>query len=253
MDEPSGTHRPGELTVVGEGRASATPTLVVMIVTVESTAGSASQALSETGARMTNIQQAVMSRGVDLSDMQAIWVNAFPIYPQLGHQHGGGVGQSPGNPLSSGGLPHPGASTGPPGGGMQPGGFFASRGLKINVHQPHQIGEILDISIASGAAFSGIASLQLHDDSAVRSAALEKAQRDAHAKAQILASLLNRQLGAAISIIEESPFPSLPLVGGDGVASAGQAPGVVQHAAVSSTVPGEATYGSRVRVTYELA
>lgn len=239
------------LTVVGEGRVSAVPDFVVLIIGLESSSGSALQALNETATRMVHVVQAMVNKGITQADMQASWVNVYPVYPQGGQVLAGSPGNNSANQQTTYGA-FPQASPSTTQGSMpQVAAFLASRGLQISLNNPNRMGEILDTAIAAGANFSSGFSLRLRDETAVRRTALEIAAKNARAKAEVLAATTGRELGAVVGIVEEL-FPGSEVLGSASGGPTGGFLGGYQNISTQPTLPGELTFMTRVRAKYEL-
>jgi uncharacterized protein YggE len=217
------------ITVTGDGQARAVADQAVVLVAVERGDASAAQALYETAGRLEHVRQALLRRGLNLSDVQPMWANVAPV----------GL---PGSSVPGSSAAYQGASAGQgplPGVPAQATGFLASRGLQILLGDPNLIGEVVDTALAAGASFSSGGLLRLRDENPARSLALEAACQAAHAKAVRLATELGRPLGAVVSLVEDG------MGSGSGVAGTGP----VAAAGLSN---GELLFHTRVRITYEL-
>ena len=228
LSAPKKETMPMQITIIGDGQARAVPDQAIVLAIVVGSGASATQALQETAARLTQVAQAVLARGVTQAEVQATWANVV-------------TSNSPGSQASGmdAGYPPPGNGQGQAGTGQAPvNGFVVSYALQILLRDPSRLAEIIDTTMAAGANFSSGGLFRLRDETTARSIALEAACQGASAKAARLAAGLGRPLGGVSSLVEEA------------VELNNTSPGTGPVAAGSGT--GEVVFYSRVRITYEL-
>lgn len=204
---------PGSITVDGIGRSSATPDSAVVEIGVQTRAITASNALSETSVAVTALVEALTAAGVDQADIQTQNVSLFPIYDQPTTPNGTQV-------LS---------------------GFNATNVVQVRVRSLDDLGDLLDTAVGAGANLIQSIRLELSDAEDAVSAARAAAVANARAKAEELATLTGRKLGAVRAVVE-STGGAMPFAAQDGRGGAASVP----------IEPGSQSVQVTVQVTWEL-
>jgi uncharacterized protein len=225
------------ITVVGEATRAVVPDSVDVTVGVQSTAGTASQALRDNALRMQQLLQAATAHGLQQADIQTLGVSLYPLHPAAG------LGPIPGlRPMGVG--PFAAAPE------MAPAaGYRVDNSLRLTVREPNRAGEVLDAVVGTGANLASNVAFRVRDDSAARKSVLEAAVKEARSKAEIMASAMGRQLGDASVAIEEE-VPAWSLGRGLGQPLGGVMGTLAAPDPVTPVAAGELTYRARVRMRF---
>lgn len=187
---------PSGITVVGEGRATATPDRVRATVGVEVTRESVDEALAVANERARAVIDAVMGQGVPEQDIRTRDVSLRPRSVE---------------------RPEPREQPGPR---PEFEGYVASNTVEIEIGDVDGAGDVLQAAVDAGGDATRIdgLSFSLEDDQALREAAREQAFEAARTTASQYASLSDRTLGELVAVTEQttarSPVPTEDAAGG---------------------------------------
>lgn len=203
------------ISVIGSGEASVQPDVAVILVGVQTTDETASEALTQNSEQMQELIDTLTDAGVEAADIRTQSVQLYPVYePQ-------GPGET-GQPDIS--------------------GYTAANTVSVRVEDLEQVGELLDSAVqAGGNRIDGIL-FETSDSVEALEQARELAMENARAKAEHLASLANASLGAVINI-QEVPGGQPPVLFPQG--------GLAQDFAVP-VQPGSQILRVDIQVTWEL-
>lgn len=163
--------------VTGSGRFFGPVGVVEVVLVSLSTCPAAAQALRENTARIQQVAIALNSAGVAASDMQTLSMTVVPLYAQAQ-------------------VDTPAVA-----------GYRMASSLRVIVRDAAHLGDLLDKAAAAGAQIVQSIQLLLADQAAAHKSAIDAALADAHSKATDIAGSLGRQLGPAVTVLEEgSPF-----------------------------------------------
>jgi uncharacterized protein len=172
------------ITVVGRGEASARPDLAWVDLGVSVRADSVSTAASKAGDHAEAVLSVLDGSGVDRADVTTA---DYSVHPEYDHREGS----------------------------QHLLGYRVTNRIRIRVTDLSQLGDLVDRSVAAAgdSAIVDNISFSINDDSTVSTQARELAWADARGKAEHLATLAGRQLGAVVSIVESAvrspgPFPT---------------------------------------------
>lgn len=185
----------GGVTVVGEGVHTASPDTVEISLGVEVQAMSIPQVLRDHSTKASAIKNALIGMGISENDLCQADFTVAPVNGPL-------VPPLPGLQPMGGAFPLPVAMPGL-GGTNQVIGYCMRSSLKILLGDMNQAADILDRAFKEGASSIDAIWFTVRDPSLMRQGALEKAGKDARAKAQTLAAAIGRQLGEPVAVIEE--------------------------------------------------
>ncbi len=203
------------VSVSGEGTITVKPDLAHVVFGVVTTDADLSRAQSENATRMGAILDRLKALGIEEKDLQTVGYNISP-------QHGRDGGQVT--------------------------GYVVSNGVRATVRDLGRLGATIDAASAAGANRVGGISFDLaNKDDALRRAR-EAAVADARAKAEQYARLVSAQLGAPVTITENSNSGAAPQYQAPRAAAA--APG--QPAPTTPIETGEGTVRLAVQITYEI-
>lgn len=172
-----------DLTATGE--VSRVPDVAVISAGVITQAASASEALSQNGARMARARAALKRAGVADRDIQTASINLSPQYKYVDNQ--------------------------PP----QLIGYQASNQLSVSFRDIARSGRILDVLVAEGANQISGPNLTIDKPEAALDEARTKAIAAGRARAQLYASALGMRLVRIVAVSESggySPAPPMPMM-----------------------------------------
>lgn len=194
---------PRTISVTGEGIVRVRPDLAHVTIGVEAGAGSAVEAQKHTAARVAAVIARLRDLGVDEDEMQTVALKVAPV---------------------------------------EPFGFRGSQVLEVTVSDLGDLAEILDAALAAGASSIQRVTFALKDEAGVREEAIERAIKDARARAEAAGPAGRVSVRALRSLVIQ-PSPSLPELaapGGRGVDAGG------------SLVPGETAIRATVQATFDV-
>jgi len=166
----------------GEGRATGTPDLAEVTLSVESRAATPNEAANQNAAKATAIVESAKGSGVKPEDVQTLSVSLNPEFS-----------------YSDDGAP-------------KVEGYVASNSVRVTVRTIDAVGEVIDAAVTAGAStvqgvfFSFTPETQRKLEDEARKEAVQDAQR----RATVLAQLSNVRLGKPNSITESLTTPSEP-------------------------------------------
>ncbi|HTS14905.1 MAG TPA: SIMPL domain-containing protein [Candidatus Sulfotelmatobacter sp.] len=163
------------ITVQGTAIVSLKPDLATVSLGVQAQASTASAAQSGANKAMAAVIAAVKGQGVADADLATQGIDLNPTY---------GDQTVSGTPRVT--------------------GYQASESLSVKVRDIDKVGPVLDAGVNAGATSVGGISFSLADPTAATAQARQMAVKDAHDRAQALATAAGVTLGAPISITEES-------------------------------------------------
>lgn len=224
------------LTVCGEARCAVVPDLLELSLGAETRGPTAAQALRENSLRLGQILNALTGAGIAAAHIRHTGLALTPIYNPIPPH----TGNLPSHTIAGMMYAQPGVAEG--GVALAIAGYCARSGVKVSLHEIARAADILDAAVKAGANFNIGLWWALQDEATVRRAALEMAGREAHAKAQALATVLGRQLGEPLTVLEEITPPWRPPL-----VPSGPPP---DPCAISPS--SELTVTARIQVTYAL-
>ncbi len=172
--------------VTGTATVQVTPDLAHISVSVQTTAATATQAAADNATLVARVRNRVQQSGIRADDIKSI---SFGVWAQYDYRNG-----------------------------IQPPlltGFVANHTLELTVRDLGRIGQTIDASVAGGATAVQGVSYDTSDRSSREAAALAAAVKDAHAKAQAMATAAGVSLGNVLSINanqQYTPYP-YPIMG----------------------------------------
>ncbi|MDQ2755686.1 MAG: SIMPL domain-containing protein [Actinomycetota bacterium] len=187
---PSDERRRGprrRVEVVGTGRASATPDVVRLQLSLHTDAADVAAALRSTGALVAAIGEAAREQGVPATDIASTGAGVHPRHDRDGQRVVG---------------------------------YQAFHQLAIVVRDPARVGDLVEqVAARAGNALSVDAiSLDLADTAALEVAARDAAFADARAKAGQYAALAGATLGGVLTVSEVGAGPAYPVAAGRAMA-----------------------------------
>lgn len=188
------TGTPRTVTVNGVGRADATPDQALVRLGVQTEAETASEALAQNNAQMTELLEALVEAGVAREDIRTQNLVLFPRYEQ-----------APDSPTSV--LV----------------GYTAINTVEVRVRDLENLGQLLDTAVEAGANTIEGVEFRVSEASEQVVEARAAAVADAQQKAEQLARLVNAQLGEVLTITEFSNQGPIPLTS-EGLGAGGQVP-----------------------------
>jgi len=201
------------ITVDGVGQANAIPDQAVVVLGVQTTALTASVALSENNAIVRDLINVLTAGGVLSEDIQTQNLNLYAITNQ---------------PQNTTDIP-------------RLVGFNVNNNVTVRIRNLANLGTLLDQAVTAGANNIQSIQFELSDPETQLQQARVEAINNARTKAQQLAGLANGSLGAIISISESSSGFPVPLAARDGMGG-GAVP----------IEPGRQSVQITVQVTWEL-
>lgn len=163
------------ITVIGRGSADATPDMARVDLGVSVRAESVAQATRSARERAAALISTLQTKGISSAD---IATTGFSVYPEYDHQEGR----------------------------QRLLGYRVSNDLQVVLRDLASSGDVIDAAIGAAGDESTVNgfTLSLSDDTAARDEAREAAWEDARRRAEHLASLAGRSLGAVVSVVETS-------------------------------------------------
>lgn len=169
------------ITVVGQGKASGTPTVAHINVGVETTGASAQEALDANRAKMSVLLDKIKAMGIAEKDIQT---SNFGIYTEQ-------------RPVAMGTGAEDYIVT-----------YRVSNQVNLTIRDIAKLGDILDQAVAAGANNVYGVYFGMENTADLEAQAREKAIADASARAEALASLSGVSVGEVITISEIIGTPS---------------------------------------------
>lgn len=203
------------ITVVGEGRASATPDIVRVTVGVDVVNASLSKALTEVNTKTSAVIAALKKEGIDAKDIRTL---DFNIYPQQAYGPNG-----------------PGPIT----------GYRVSNSVRVTIRTLDKAGALLEQAVNAGANTVQGLTFTIEDPKPVETEARVSAIQDARFKADALAQEAGATVGQVINITEAVSGGPVPLNQPAAMTAQGGGGGV-------EIAPGMQDVSVQVQVTYEL-
>lgn len=166
------------ITVTGTATIDVTPDLARVMVSVQTTASTATQAEADNATAADKVRANVIKAGVAATDIKTLSLQVWPRYDYR-------TGQSVLN------------------------GFQASHTLQFTVHDLRRIGAVIDAAVAGGATTVEGISYDTNDHTAASAQALAGAVKDAQVKARAMADAAGIRLGSVVSItdLQNAPYP----------------------------------------------
>lgn len=219
----SGTATVGSITVIGNGRAVATPDVARVTLGVNVSADTVKGATAEANKALAAIVAKLKSLGISDRDIQTTQYNVYPTTDQ------------PPAPLPAGAAtPKPPKTV-----------YHVQAAVTATLRDLSAVGSIIDAALEAGANTVGGISFTVDNPSPVMDQARAAAVANAKAQAQQLAQLNGVTLGPPRQITEVigSPAPQLSARPVAAPAAAMAAPPTIEG--------GELTYTSQIQITYE--
>jgi len=203
----------GKITVTGTGTVSGTPDQLVLSMGVQTSASSVSTALRQANEAATRVIHSLEAAGVRGSDSQTSGLSIQPNYSSSS---------------------------------QVPTGYGVSEQLAATLRHLAKAGSQIQAAVTAGGNATTVdgVSLNLTDTSTLLANARAAAIRDAKAKASQFARALGRQLGAVISVSDQSSVP-YPIFA-QGAAYRSAAPSVPVQ-------PGKQQVSVQITVVYAIA
>ncbi len=203
------------ITVVGIGRASATPDIVRVTLGVDVVNASLSKALAEVNAKTSAVVALLKKEGIDAKDIRTL---DFNIFPQQAYGPNG-----------------PGPIT----------GYRVSNSVRVTIRAMDKAGSILEQAVSAGANSVQGLTFTIDDQRPVETEARVNAIQDARFKADTLAQEAGAVVGQVVNISEALSSAPFPLVQPAPMAMQSGGGGV-------EIAPGMQDVTVQVQVTYEL-
>lgn len=203
------------VTVVGLGRASATPDIARVTVGVDIVKPQLANALTEVNTKTSAIIAALKKAGVADADIRTLDFNVFP------QQAYGPAG--------------PGPIT----------GYRVSNAVRVTVRDLSKAGAVLDAAVGAGANTVNNLTFTVENDQTVQADARTNAIKDAKAKAEALAAEAGAAVGQVMTISEI-------VIGGPSPVMQNAASGIGAGGGGVELAPGMQDISVQVQVTYEL-
>ena len=217
-DDKAGENR-RTIMVTGQGEVTSAPDLVIVAVSVETTAPKAADAVSENASRSAKVAVALKTLVKKDDTLTTTRYSLDPRYEQ----------------------PKPGQSAEP-----RIIGYVAHNEVQVETHQIDSVGALIDGAIAAGA--NRISSLQftLSNRNAQLRNALEKAGAEAQAQAESVAKALGVKLKNVVSATSSTaPIVQPRLFEGRAMAAMAASP-------PTPIEPGTVSVSANLQVTYEI-
>jgi uncharacterized protein YggE len=218
--QPEAIRPPRVLSVSGTATVQKQPDRAVLVLAVESRAGSAQEAARSNANKMDAIYAALRRAGIVAPQVATVSYALQPEYrapdPRI-------------EPVNS-----PAKIV----------GYTAMNTVRVQVDSLARVGNIIDATIAAGANRIENLSFELRDPQAARLDALRKAVERARAEADVLASAAGQKLGAPQSINTVGGYVPQPMyrMNADLGVAAAQAPTPVEPGMLNITVNVNITY-----------
>lgn len=222
----TGGRAAGSITVIGQGRAVATPNVARVTLGVEATADTVRQAATEANTKTAAIIARLKSLGVADKDIQTSQYSIFPV-----REGGGPVAAAAGAPAATA-TPKP--------------QFRVSSTVNVTLRDLNAVGPAIDGAIEAGANVAGGIQFSVDDPTPPMDQARGNAVADARRQAQQIAQAAGVTLGPPRVITEVigSAAPQMDLAAGVARAMPAAAPPPVQG--------GELTFTEQIQITYEM-
>ncbi len=190
------------LSVVGEGKANASPDLARVRLGVEERAPSPEDAMGRANRRMDEILRALQAKGIDKRDLQTTDLSMY--FEDVREM-------PPGPMMMPKGEAHPEEPREEQ--GVTPRGYYVVRNTVIvSVRKLDSLGEVIGSAMSAGANQLHGFELTMDDASRLRDEARKKAIAQAIDKAKQMAKEADVKLGRIIEVTEASdavPFPKI--------------------------------------------
>jgi len=170
----------GTITVIGQGKASVTPDIASVTLTVTREAETARAALDAANAAMTTVRTAMRGEGIAERDLQTA---QFSIDQRLDYNN-----DAPPRLI----------------------GYVVRNGLTVRIRDLTRVGAILDQAVSLGVNEGGRIIFSREDTKPALSEARRKAVEDAQARANELAAAAGLTLGPLRSLREQAPSGRIP-------------------------------------------
>ncbi len=208
---------PTGITVVGEGKAIATPDVAYVSLGVETTGDTAKAAMEENSRRMNEVVGQLKGLGIAERDIQTSGINLQPIYEPMRPE------QTATRPNIV--------------------GYRASNTVTVTINDLAQAPAVFDGVVKVGA--NSISGLQfgIKDESRLRQQALAEAAKQSQGKAKAIADALGVTITGVASVQEDFSGGPVPLRDAKAALAA-------EQAASTPVLAGELTITARVQVTY---
>jgi uncharacterized protein YggE len=181
------------ITVSATGKVKVTPDAVRLNATISVVAGTSKQALAAASTSASAVRAALVANGVVTKD---IATENLTVYPEYNYSQNK-------SPVII--------------------GYRGNQGFDVVIHNAKNAGEVVDAVVAAGGNNVQISSVApfVFDSTKATSIARAEAVKNAKAKADSYASLLDVKLGKVKYLVESSSPTPYPMEMFDGVASAG--------------------------------
>lgn len=208
------------ITVSGTGTASASPDMATIRSGVTTTAATAKEALAANNVAMEGIMKVLISRNINVKDIQT---SDFGVYPEYDRPAPGQRGNARTNEII---------------------GYRVTNTVSVKVRNLPRLGEILDALVQAGSNQINGIMFGISDPKAIMDDARRDAVDDARGRAELYAMATGVKVGKVLSISEQSIRPPQPMFGAR-----------IAMAEMASSVPvatGEQEVSASVNVMYEL-
>lgn len=172
-------HEEPQITVTGEGEATAVPDIATLSIGVETEAATPGEALSDNAARMTRVISQLQDAGIADKDLQTSQLGIWPVFADR---------QQPQKTV----------------------GYRVSNQLSVTIRDIDRLGALLDAAVADGANRVNGPTFGIGDPAPLLTAARKAAVQDAIAKAALYAEAAGVELGDILSISEAGGGPVFP-------------------------------------------
>lgn len=216
------------ITVTGEGKASALPTVANITFTITESASTVAAAQTAATAKNDAAIAAVKNLGVDEKDIRTLWYNVSPRYQYPTPCYGGTC------PAYTESAP-------------KITGYDVSQSIDVKVRDTDKAGEVLQALGTLGVQNISGPNFVVDNDQAVMDEARAEAIADAKARAKLLAKELGVRLGDVVGYYENSGYP-MPYYAGYG----GGGGEIDKMAQAPSLPPGQNETTMNVSITYEI-
>ncbi|HEY9286566.1 MAG TPA: SIMPL domain-containing protein [Candidatus Dormibacteraeota bacterium] len=164
--------------VTGSATIDVIPDVARLVVSIQTTAPTASQAESQNAAAADSAMSHIERAGIASVDIKTLGMQVWPQYDY----------RSSPQVLT---------------------GFTATQTLQVTIRNLSRIGAVIDAAVAGGATSVQGITYDITDHSAASAQALAKAVADAQVKARAMANAAGIRLGPVVSItdIESTPYP----------------------------------------------
>ena len=190
-------HQFRQITVTGQGEASALPDMATLSIGVEVQAKTPGRALAENAERMIAVMARLKDAGIAEKDLRTSQLGVWPVYSERNQP-------------------------------QRIEGYRASNNLSVIIRDIDKLGNVLDQAVADGANRVNGPSFSITDPRPLLAEARDAAVGDAIAKAERYAAAAGVKLGDVLSIDEtggSAPFPGRQMRAESLAASTPIAPG----------------------------